>query len=65
MRAIKKARKVIETDPTSKKYLVKQIGQLLLGIALIFISLKLMQQAMESTLPFFKLDTFLYAGGLS
>lgn len=49
---------------SGKKYLVKQFGQLLLGIALIFISLKLMQQAMESTLPFFKLDTFLYAGKL-
>ena len=47
---------------SGKKYLGKQIGILLLGISLIFISLKLMQQAMESTLPFFRLDTFLYAG---
>ncbi len=47
---------------SGKKYLGKQIGILLLGISLIFISLKLMQQAMESTLPYFRLDTFLYAG---
>ncbi|MBU3744607.1 MAG: Na/Pi cotransporter family protein, partial [Sediminibacterium sp.] len=47
---------------SGKKYLGKQIGMLLLGISLIFISLKLMQQAMESTLPYFRIDTFLYAG---
>lgn len=47
---------------SGKKYLAKQIGLLLLGISLIFISLNLMQQAMESTLPIFRLDTFLYAG---